>query len=823
MTAVAFRLRTELRRGWRSSLVLAVLVALAGGAALASLAAAHRTATAFERMRTATDAWDVLVNPNNGSGSAVTLAELRRVPGVERIGRVDGLILFPDVVGSLADAFELPPMFAVDSGAAYRVGRPVLDDGRMPAPDDAEGVFVDRTFARQRHLHVGQWFHYVIVTPDLMLQVQAVTSPADAAAMLRNVPAALRGRARVDGIGVTQDGVVVNPGYVPGGFVFTPAFLAAHPQIQVPYWGAMVKLAPGTSVDAFTARVRALAPGEPMAFQRASAIGAEVHDATDPEVLALVAFAALAALFGAIVVSQALSRRMQVDAVENATLAAIGVTRRERTAVAFWKAMLAVTVGALLAVVVAIAASPLGPVGAVRVAEVDPGVHADWMVLGLGALGIIAVGAVVALVPAWRFSRVPGAEIAPASRVARAAAAAGAAPTAVIGLRFALERGSGRTSVPVRATLIAAATAVALVTTVVVFSSSLDHLVDTPRLFGSAWDAQIDLSNLNTPAGFNNLDPQTLAPIEAQFVRVADRSGSVAGSALLDVGEVRSGRVAIPAMGYSHVRGIAPTIAEGRIPTKADEVALGARTMDLLHTHIDATIPLAERESGPARPVHVVGRAVLPGLAPYPGSDKAGLGVGALLTQAGWRRFSPDYQKSEYIFRWRPGGSLATLTKVFAQDMPSQLPLTVSAVNRPAGVVSAQRLRSTPTLLASLLAVLLAAAVANALVVTVRRRRRELAVLRTLGFTRGQLTRTVLWQSTTVAVVGVVVGIPAGIVVGRWLWRQLADRLGTVPVPEVSAIALVAVAVVVVVLANGVAVIPGIRAARRPAEALRVE
>jgi putative ABC transport system permease protein len=245
--------------------------------------------------------------------------------------------------------------------------------------------------------------------------------------------------------------------------------------------------------------------------------------------------------------------------------------------------------------------------------------------------------------------------------------------------------------------------------------------------------------------------------------------------------------------------------------------------MARLHTRVGGTIELADHEQGPNRPVKVVGRAVLPGLAPYPGSDKAGLGVGALLTRDGWQQFSPDYQKTEYVFRWAPHGSQATLTKTFARDMPSQLPLTIDPINHPAGVVSVQRLRSTPTILATLVAVLLVAAVANALVVTVRRRRREFAVLRTLGFTTGQLVRTVLWQATTVAVVAVVVGIPLGLVVGRWTWTLLADHLGTVAEPIVPAAAVIGVGAATVALSNLAALVPGVRAGRAPARVLRTE
>ena len=818
MSAVGFRLRAELRRDWRSLLVVSLLVALAGGACLASLAAARRTSTAFSRMRSATDAWDVMVNPNNGSESALTMAELRRVPGIERIARIDGMILYPSIVRSVPDAFNLPPILVDDAGATYRIGRPIVTAGRQPAADDPNGVFVEQSFARSMHLHVGQTFHYVVLAPALLQQLQSASSEAAAAATLRAAPASQQGTARIDGIGVTQDGVVVNPGYVPAAFIFTPAFRAAHPDLVSPYWGAMVKLKPGVDVDTFTARVAALAPNESIAFQRASAVGAEVENATDPEVLALEAFAALAALFGLVVVAQSLSRRMQVDAAYNATLAAIGSTRRDRMTVSMAKALVAIAVGALIAIAIAVAASPLGPVGAVRVAEVHPGIAVDWTVLGLGALAVVVVGAALAVVPAWRSSHVAGTETANVrSRLADSVAAAGGSVTSVLGVRFALERGGGRSSFPVRTTLVAAATAVALVTSVVVFSGSLDHLLATPRLYGTGWDAQIELDNLNTPAGFNDLDSSALANIEKTFVHVADHSGSVADSALLEVGEVRSGAVSIPAIGYARsLRGVAPTISAGRPPRARNEVALGATTMARLHTHVGATVELAEQERGRDRPVRVVGEAVLPGLGPYPGSDKAGLGVGALFDRAGWRRFSPDFQKIDYVFRWAPGASTATLTRAFARQMPSQLPLTVSAVNRPSGVVSAQRLRSTPTLLASLLAVLLAAAVANTLVVTIRRRRRELAILRSLGCTTSQLTRTVLWQSTTIAAFAVLLGIPAGVIIGRWTWRVLADRLGAISVPEVSTVALVAVAVAVIVLANVVGVIPGLRAARAP-------
>ena len=172
MTAIVYRLRAELRHGWRSLVVVALLVAVSGGAALAALAAARRTDTAFARMRSATNAWDVTINPNNGSESRLTMAELRALPGVERIGRADGIILYPSIVRSVPDAFNLPPFLVTDTTTGYTLGRPVVTAGHKPDRKDASGVFVDRTFAKRMRLRIGQSFHYILLTPALLQQLQ---------------------------------------------------------------------------------------------------------------------------------------------------------------------------------------------------------------------------------------------------------------------------------------------------------------------------------------------------------------------------------------------------------------------------------------------------------------------------------------------------------------------------------------------------------------------------------------------------------------------------------------------------------------------------
>ena len=141
--------------------------------------------------------------------------------------------------------------------------------------------------------------------------------------------------------------------------------------------------------------------------------------------------------------------------------------------------------------------------------------------------------------------------------------------------------------------------------------------------------------------------------------------------------------------------------------------------------------------------------------------------------------------------------------------------------------VEVERLRQIdrlPTILAGFLAALGVFAIGHALVTSVRRRRRDFAVLKTLGFDRRQVRATVAWQATTLATVGLVLGVPLGVVVGRLVWGRVADGLGISTTGAVPVIALMLLVPAAVVLANLIAALPARAAARtRPAVVLRSE
>ena len=129
--------------------------------------------------------------------------------------------------------------------------------------------------------------------------------------------------------------------------------------------------------------------------------------AIDVLALALWIGAGVAALAGAVAIGIVLAREVWAASVDQDTLRELGCTRPERIAVAASSAFLVAGGGAVLAVLGAVAASPLFPLGVARRADPSVGVHADWGVLALGAAVVAAFVLAIALLAAYRATRPP--------------------------------------------------------------------------------------------------------------------------------------------------------------------------------------------------------------------------------------------------------------------------------------------------------------------------------------------------------------------------------------------------------------------------------
>jgi len=101
----------------------------------------------------------------------------------------------------------------------------------------------------------------------------------------------------------------------------------------------------------------------------------------------------------------------------------------------------------------------------------------------------------------------------------------------------------------------------------------------------------------------------------------------------------------------------------------------------------------------------------------------------------------------------------------------------VLGVQRPAEIANYQSTGASPGILAAGLAVGAVVALGLTLGASVRRRRRDIALLKTLGFTSRQLAVAVAWQASVAAIVGIILGVPVGIALGRWLWDLFARSI----------------------------------------------
>jgi putative ABC transport system permease protein len=501
VTAVLARLRSDLRGGWRSWLSLALLIGLFSGVVLMAAVGARRTATAYPRFLEATLAEDLLMSPAN-TGIGTFYEVLGDHPDVETIGVLGGAAMFP--LGKEGDPeFTANVFMPVDGHFLYDIDRPRVIAGRVPRRDAEREVLVNPLAADRYDLTPGERFEMAALSfpsgrPD--------DSEPEVTPLVVNVV----------GIGV------IPPDIVPTAkldnqptFVTSPAFYRTFvpDTAALGYDGVAIRLRPGTNVTQFRQEAQALATsfdevGSEIFVGEQTDRTRKVERAIRPQAVALGGFAALAGLAGFLVLGQALTRQLSLDATEVPILRTLGFTRAQLAGLTVLRVTVVAVVAAAVAVVTAVALSPLTPIGAARRAEVHPGVEFHVAGLAVGSLLIIGLFVARASLPAFRLARVRGGvqgaadhgSVERLSVLARLGRQLGLPPAAATGVRMALESGHGRTAVPVRATLAGAIIGLAAVTTAVTFAVSLDRLVATPRLFGRTWDIVLD-GQFRHPAG----------------------------------------------------------------------------------------------------------------------------------------------------------------------------------------------------------------------------------------------------------------------------------------------------------------------------------
>jgi ABC-type lipoprotein release transport system permease subunit len=811
MRAGAMVLHAQLRQRWKSWLALAGLVALVGGFVLAAAATGRRTADAFPGFvaRHGYDAEIYSLGPVKG---------LARIPEVAQVTTATGPYVVPGRCASCRkpldfgnfDVLEVPPT------SLPRMVQ--LLSGRMPDQSRPDEVLASYTFQQDFGVRLGSVIQVLVPTPAQLKQgsSQGGPTPAQLAKLARR-------SVRVVGFVVTEPEFHYGIGARYDLFA-TQAFAAAvnpHTKTAPVYF---VRLRHGAAdLPAFDSQLRPLGS---LGADELDADAAAIQRSIKPQAVGWWVLAGLAALAGLAVIGQAAARQFAPDQDDQLALSAMGLRVGQFVALGLARAAVIGAAGAAGAVGLAALLSPLTPVGEARLAAPSAGaVVLDPQLTVAVALGTVLAVVALSAWPAVRHARLlRGGPAAPAEPVAliRVMSRVSVPPTALIGVRHALVRGRGRHPVPVGTALLGTVVAVAALCATAVFGASLTKLVSTPALYGVPFQAELE-----NPGGAS--EAAAMKPLLASL----RQAPAIAQITLATTANITINGHQVRAVAMNAVRGPALlSVVDGKLPAGDHEISLGAATLRSIGAQTGDLVQVAVPDHHGT--VHraqfrVAGRAAFAS-----SFGSGGLGNGAAITfraltdlqcppGAGQHSCQQQVQLEvidNVLVRSVPGpagtAALAQLARKYPQyenfsEEPTELVNFGESVNF-------------PLLFGGLLALFGAATMVHLLLVSVARRRTEAGLLKVLGFLRRQVIAVVGWQATTVALVGIVVGVPLGIAAGRFAWREFATNLGVVPESVVQVAVLGVIALGVLAATNILAALPAWLAGRsRAAELMRAE
>jgi hypothetical protein len=531
-------------------------------------------------------------------------------------------------------------------------------------------------------------------------------------------------------------------------------------------------------------------------------------------------------------------RQSDADAADWPTLAALGTSRSGLFTSAMVPAGFLAVVAGVTAGVTALAGSWLTPIGLAGEIEPDPGLSVDAAVLGVGVASTSLFVTVIIAVAAWRRSgRRSAGKVARRLRPAAVAAGmahAGFPPTVVSGVHMALNRGPGRGSVPVATRVAAIVVAIFTIVGSLTFGAGLTHLLETPRLRGVNWDIRLAYPTADGPGDNVPIERTRIEAALADHPRVESFAAGTFWPPFPSEQQLQLGpeRRPVALLSFDGTGGVGPSLIRGRVPTAPDEVLVGPETLDDLDLSLGDSVDVygqAGPWGDPGEETSMRARIVGIGVIPLTGGE-ARLGRGATLTLDGLIRLNPQAAADGFWLRLTqgsdPGAVVADLLAKLGASPPDGEEAFFDArfFDASLDISELEQVDRVPQLFAVATAVMALGVVIHVLISALRANRRDLTVMRALGFRRGDIGRAVAWQSIVYGLLALAAGIPLGIVAGRIAWRVYAQRLGAVPEPVIPwpSIALVAAATLTLAATIGFALSRPMTS-MRPATALRSE
>ena len=778
--AIAYRLRCVLRKRWPATVGLCLIVAAVSGVVLAFAAGAERTSTVADRYTSANGGdMDGVIYQNEGRPQTPDVAALAGTAHVDSITFVFGVISAPGSSNG---------MNASSLAGSYLATGSRLISGRAPAPT-AKGEFVaSRSFIEATHAAVGDEFELKTLT-----QAQADTNgygnepPAGP-----TVPSVLVGI--IDGPANLDDPTP--------SLVFSPALLD-DPQIGIKVTIMTVRFKPGVGLDTFRTQLDTLPASGSLSLDKGVLVSPALRKAIDAQALGLWALATVAAVAAAVALGQLITRHVRLTDGEQTRLSSIGYVDAQIVGESIARAAVPVVSGVVIGVGVSVALSRLFPTGFVRRIEPDSGFRFETGVLLLGAAAFSAA-LVLWMSISLMLSRRTARHISRTTTAVEAIASRTGSATAGTGLRFAFARRENDGS-SVRAIIVGLSLTIVGMVASLTFAISMGRLVSEPARYGVNYDIMIG-------SGANTIPDDQRAALDAD--------ADITALTLYADGQARHGTTTVRLVGMKRVKGdIGPPVLDGRLPASDDEIALGRLTAKSFNVASGDQLELDG--DGRSRTFHVTGLVVVPSI-----GVNEGIGQDAVVTFGGMAAIDPSAGAGTAIAKFAGVTQRAGIIR-----LSQQLGLDPSVVgdptqegSRPAAIVNVARVRSIPFVLATLLSALALLTLGYVMITSVLNRRKDVAILRSIGADKRWISRAVHWQATTFTLAPVVIGIPLGLIVGRIVFRSFADSIGTLNSASIPVLLIAVLALGLALVANTVASLAARRSFRlTPAALLRSE
>ena len=778
MAAVWLSAVTALRRRGLALVVLALLLAVTGGITIAALSGARRADTAFERLLTASGTPDIDVELEEPPDDAAIVDEIGDIDGVV------GVTLAAFVAVAPADPPLVPFVDTITFAAVATSGEGgmsiYIDEGR-PLGDDPDEVLLNPGMADVLGAEVGDEIELWSLSQDAGERffeegVEEVDGP--------------RTTAVVVGIGRAAEDISDNPEPV---MVISPSYAETYDVYSVPLLLG-VQAEEGRTTEVID-EMRALLPDvEVLPSQR---LDRRIDDGIRVQALGLVALALAVGAAGLVAAVQLVQRLGSAEADDDAVRGALGLTLPQRRAVAALRAVPVLLVGATAAALAGTLGGPLAITGLARQAEPENGVQFDLLVVAVVVLVLLAVPLAAAALSVRR--RAVDDRSGAVSAVDRAVLGARLPLVVALGARRALGRGPSRWSD--RAGIVAVVAAFAIVAAVVTFSRSVDGLFDSPDEWGVEFDAVIAVET----------DPEQLE----QALAEVEEDERIAAAALVSEVPVTTRSPAGEEISYAAMaaedlkgRGTWWTLVDGALPSAADETAVGASVLDDLDLGLGNDLVI-DTDAGP-QTLRIVGEVIAYGIDSI---DEA-----VILSPEAFEAVDVELESPVVVLDYGAGVDVDAAVA----DLESRY-IDAGRPERPGTIDNLDQLGLLPFVLAAIVTGLGAVAGGLALTAGTARNRRELATLHALGASRGQISWTVVAHSLTLAGIGILLGTPLGIAIGRAVYVAVAEGIGALARPTVPLPALALLALGAIVVALLLAVPSAARVRRRPALALRAE